>query len=99
MAAAGEPVEEDWVQLDRFQTWLDVAARPVDRAEHDRGGQILVWHRDGALAHAVVTLPGGRWVVQKPSQSWSSPTGVWTTAETLHAWRLPGVRLSRHQLL
>ena len=98
MAAAGEPVEHDWVQLDQFQTWLDDHTTPAAALGSDqRAGQVLVWHQDGLLAHAAVTISDG-WVLQKPSQSWSSPVGVWTLQEVINHWRLPGVRLSRHTL-
>lgn len=97
MAATGEPVEHDWVQLDQFQAWLDSHTTP--RASRDQeAGQVLVWHHDGELAHAAVTIANG-WVLQKPSQSWSSPVGVWPTEEVINYWRTPGVRLSRHTLL
>lgn len=93
-----QPVDDDWVQLDQFQPWLDSATTPARTRARDEGGQVLVWRQDGDLAHAAVTLPGG-WSLQKPSQSWSSPIGVWTTDEIISSWRLPGVRLSRYQLL
>ena len=96
MAATGLPVDDDWIQLDQFQTWLEAATSQEHRA-HDEGGQVLVWHQHGDLAHAAVTLPGG-WALQKPSQSWSSPIGVWTTDEIISSWRLPSVRLTRYQL-
>lgn len=99
MAAAGDPVEKDWVQLDQFQTWLDERTRPAaeGRVDDSQAGQVLVWHQDGHLAHAAVTISDG-WVLQKPSQSWSSPVGVWTVQEITSSWRVPGVRLSRHTL-
>ncbi len=98
MAAAGRPVDGDWIQLDQFHTWLDSTTAPDLTRARDEGGQVLVWRQDGDLAHAAVTLPGG-WSLQKQSQSWASPIGVWTTDEIISSWRLPGVRLSRYQLL
>ncbi|QFG69572.1 hypothetical protein [Ornithinimicrobium pratense] len=98
MAAAGQSVEDDWIQLDQFQTWLDAATTPDRTRAGDEGGQVLVWRQDGDLAHAAVTLPGG-WSLHKQSQSWSNPIGVWTTDEIISSWRLLGVRLSRYQLL
>lgn len=106
MAAAGEPVEHEWVQQDQFQAWLDSSIRPsregvTQSGAGTRGGvgdvQVLVWHEHGQLAHAALALPGG-WVLQKPSPAWSSPVGVWTATEVIGSWRLPGVRLSRHRL-
>ncbi|MCK0111285.1 hypothetical protein MWU75_03915 [Ornithinimicrobium sp. F0845] len=98
MAAAGEPVEKDWVQLDQFQLWLDAHTTPAASRDDPRdAGQVLVWRHDGELAHAAVTIGEG-WVLQKASQSWSSPVGVWLTEEVINQWRTPGVRLSRHRL-
>lgn len=99
MAATGEPVEQDCVQLDQFQGWLEERTTPTEtRSNTDGAGQVLVWHDDGELAHAAVTIGDG-WVLQKPSQSWSSPVGVWPLDEVIGQWRLSGVRLSRHSLV
>lgn len=89
MAAAGDPVDQDWVQTDQFQAWLDGSTRPSGSGDVGESvGQVLVWHQDGELAHAAVTLGGG-WALQKPSQSWSSPVLVWTVEEVVRSWLLP----------
>lgn len=97
MAAAGEPVDQDWVQADQFQDWLDRSTRPAGPGDENRAGQLLVWHQDGEVAHAAVTLGGG-WALQKASQSWSSPVVVWTVEEVVRSWLLRGARLVRHTL-
>lgn len=97
MAAAGQPVDGDWIQLDEFQAWLESAAVPHHDGTGEEGGQVLVWRQDGELVHAAVTLPGG-WALHKQSQSWSSPVVVWTTEHIIGSWCLPGIRLSRYQL-
>lgn len=95
MAAAGEPVATAWVQQDAFVDWLAACTDPVVGAgtdhEHSR---VLVWHEHGEPAHAAVTVGGG-WALHKPSQSWSSPTMVWSVEELVASWRYPGTRLSR----
>lgn len=98
MAAAGEPVEHEWVQLDQFQAWLDSHTTPAATDGDQQLGQVLVWHEDGELVHAAVTIGDGL-LLQKPSQSWSSPFGVWTVQEVIHHWRVPGVRLSRRAIV
>lgn len=96
MAAAGDPVHQDWVQTDQFQAWLDRRTRTSGSDDvGETAGQVLVWHQDGELAHAAVTVGGG-WVLQKPSQSWSSPVVVWTVEEAVRSWLLRGARLTRH---
>lgn len=60
-------------------------------------GIVLVWHEHGHIAHAAVTVGDG-WAISKPSQSWSSPTVIWTVRETVDSWRIPHTRLSRHRL-
>lgn len=97
MAAAGEPVHEDWVQPNQFQEWLDGSTRPAEPDDVNRAGHVLTWRQDGELAHAAVSLGGG-WALQKPSQSWSSPVVVWTVEEIVRSWLLPGARLTRHAL-
>lgn len=71
----------------------------MDRSsdEQTEPGVVLVWHERGEVAHAVVTVGDG-WVLNKPSQSWSSPTMVWTVRGSIDNWRLPGTRLSRYRL-
>lgn len=103
MAAAGEPVAQEWVQLDQFRTWLEASTDPLPQAappvaETDRRpGCVLVWHEDGELAHAAVTIGGG-WALHKQSQSWSSPFAVWPVEEVVRSWLVTGTRLSRHLL-
>ena len=55
---------------------------------------MLACHEPDDLIHAVGTIGGG-WMLPKPSQSWSSPTMVWTVGEVINNWRLPETRLSR----
>lgn len=99
MAAAGLPVESNWVQQDQFAQWLAESTEPATRHSLDHEpGRVLVWRENGELVHAAVTLGGG-WVLQKQSQSWSSPTLVWTVEELIRSWRFPGTQLSRHVLL
>lgn len=98
MAAAGEPVENEWVQLDEFQGWLDRHARPTSQWDNSTAGLVLVWREHGQLAHAAVTIGGG-WVMQKQSQAWCSPVAVCPATEVIKSWRLPAVRLSRYDLI
>ncbi len=99
MAAAGEPVSESWVQVDEFSTWLASHAVPVRRGgSPDAPGRVLVWHERGSPAHAAVTIGGG-WALQKPSQSWSSPTVVQPVSEVIRSWTYPGTRVHTYELL
>ena len=75
-----------------FQAWLDDATRPS--GDDGEAGTVLLWHEDGALAHAAVTLGDG-WAFHKPSQGWMSPWMVLTVRELINASRAPGLRLSR----
>lgn len=98
MAAAGEPVAAEWVQLEQFETWLAGSGEPVKGSRWDReSGVVLTWHEQGVLAHAAVTIGGG-WALQKPSQSWSSPVIVQPVVEIIRAWNYPGTVLARHLL-
>lgn len=97
MAAAGRLVERDWVQQDQFEQWLSGETHADPAGSDDEAGQVLLWHEHGQLAHAAVTLGQG-WALHKPSQSWSSPTLVWTVDEVIRAWRLPGTRLTRRRI-
>lgn len=60
-------------------------------------GTVLTWTEHGQLAHAAVAIGDG-WVLNKPSQSWSSPRLVWTMRDLVQSWRLPGTKLSRRVL-
>lgn len=97
MAATGLQTHGDWVQQDQFDRWLQERTIPVGGGSDLDPGRVLVWHERGRLAHAAVTIGGG-FVLNKPSQSWSSPTLVWTVEELVNSWRLPGTRLSRREI-
>lgn len=97
MAAAGQPVERDWVKQDQFEQWLSEQTHPDTAGSDHEVGRVLLWHERGALAHAAVTLGQG-WVLHKPSQAWSSPTLVWTVDEVIRSWRLSGTRLTRRRI-
>ncbi|MFC7624082.1 hypothetical protein [Microlunatus sp. GCM10028923] len=99
LAAAGVPgTETVRVVREPFQAWLDEATEPVRGTGHDHEpGTVLVWTENGELGHAVVTLGDG-WVINKPSQSWSSPRLVWTVTDAVHSWRFPGTRLHRYKI-
>lgn len=100
VAATGDSSIDDlWMQTDDFARWLDGATVPVTstRAD-DLPGTVLAWTEHGTLAHAAVTIGDG-WVLNKPSQSWSSPRLVWATRDLILGWRYPGTRLRRHRLI
>lgn len=96
MAAAGVPgAEEEWMTQEPFRAWLEGHAEPVESRERDdEPGTVLVWHERDELAHAAVTLGNG-WVLNKPSQAWSSPRLVWPVRRVIGAWTFAGTRLSR----
>lgn len=101
-AADGAEHQERWMQLEEFSTWLAERTAPLTgpgastRRDAD-AGTVLVWHQQGELAHAAVTLGDG-WVLNKPSKSWGSPRLVWPVRHLVHHWRFPGARLSRYVL-
>ena len=99
MAAAGVvEARSTWMLQEPFSEWLAERAEPVRGTSQDAvPGTVLVWHENDQLAHAAITIGDG-WALSKPSQSWSSPTMVWTVSESITSWRLPGTRLSRHRL-
>lgn len=99
MAAAGVvEARSAWMLQEPFSEWLTERAEPVRGTSQDAvPGTVLAWHENDQLAHAAITLGDG-WALSKPSQSWSSPTMVWTVSESITTWRLPGTRLSRHRL-
>ena len=99
MGAAGvADAATTWMLQEPFAKWLAANTTPVKGPRNDaEPGDILVWHERGEVAHAVVTVGGG-WVLNKPSQCWSSPTMVWTVRDSIDNWRLPGTRLSRYRL-
>lgn len=92
-------VASEWMQADDFAAWLSRRAVPWTGTERDAAaGTILTWTEHGHLAHAAITLGEG-WVLNKPSQSWSSPRLVWTTRHLVQSWRFAGTKLSRHVLV
>lgn len=97
MAAAGHPTH-GWVQQHEFEQWLHDRTAPATNGSDGDPAQVLLWHEHGVLAYAAVTLGDG-WVLHKPSQSWSSPTLVWTVEELVRSWRLPGTTLSRRAIV
>lgn len=99
MAAAGAADPRKSGHPDDFSAWLKRCTEPLTARDTDADRHhVLVWHEHGKLAHAAVTLGDG-WTFHKPSQSWSSPTGVWPTHEVINSGRFPGSKLSRHRLL
>ena len=100
MAAAGVAVAAStWMQPEPFSKWLSTHTTPVNGPGNDlEPGVVLVWHEHGEVAHGVVTMSDG-WALNKPSQSWSSPTLVWTVGEVINHWRLPGTQLSRYRIV
>ena len=99
MAAAGVvEARSTWMLQEPFSEWLAERAEPVRGTSQDAvPGTVLVWHENDQLAHAAITIGDG-WALSKPSQSWSSPTMVWTVSESITSWPLAGTRLSRHRL-
>lgn len=100
VAAAGDSTADDlWMQTDDFIRWLDDSTIPIHGTEADAlPGTVLTWTEHGTLAHAAVTTGDG-WVLNKPSQSWSSARLLWIAHELILGWRFPGTRLTRHQIL
>lgn len=100
VAAAGDSTADDlWMQTEDFTQWLGDSTIPIHGTDADTlPGTVLTWTEHGTLAHAAVTIGDG-WVLNKPSQSWSSPRLVWTARELILGWRFPGTRLTRHRIL
>lgn len=97
-AADGIARADEWMQIEDFETWMARRTTPWSgTARDDDPGTVLTWTEHGRLAHAAITLGDG-WVLNKPSQSWSSPRLVWTVRRLVRSWALPGTRLSRHLL-
>lgn len=95
---AAVDVADQWMQIEDFEVWLGRRTVPWTGASRDvEPGTVLVWTEHGRLAHAAITLGDG-WVLNKPSQSWSSPRLVWTVRRLVQSWRFPGTKLSRHVL-
>lgn len=94
----GASTADEWMQTEDFAKWLSHRTSPWTGTDRDAApGTVLTWTERGQLAHAAVTIGDG-WVLNKPSQSWSSPRLVWSTRDLVQSWRLPGTKLSRHVL-
>lgn len=91
LAAAGVPgADATRIFPETFQQWLDEHTEPVRGTTCDREpGTVLYWTEHDRLAHAAVTIGDG-WLLNKPSQSWSSPRFVLAVTEVIHRWRSPG---------
>lgn len=95
----GTVTADEWMRTDDFAAWLSRRTAPWTGTGRDAApGTVLTWTENGHLAHAALTLGDG-WVLNKPSQSWSSPRLVWTTRDLVQSWRFPGTKLSRHVLV
>jgi hypothetical protein len=59
----------------------------------------LVWRdRDGLPVHSAVTIGDG-WGVEKPAETWWTPTIVAPTVELVRVNRSVGLKLERHRLV
>lgn len=98
MAASGERGAADiWMLQAPFEEWLDVRTRPG--GADDSPGTIFIWRDgDGVARHAAVTIGDG-WVLEKPSQDWHSPRGVFRVRDMIKGNRTRGWRLSRRHLI
>jgi hypothetical protein len=98
VAAAGvDGAAREWLVDEPFQKWLDATCRSGgdDRAP----GTVLVWRSAAGLpVHAAVTIGEG-WVLEKPSQEWSSPRAVVTIDDARRLNRARGQRLERHHIV
>jgi len=100
LAAAGiEDAEDKWLGRQEIEDWLGNRTVGVPDPSHDHEpGTVLVWRdSESQIQHACVTLGDG-WVLNKPSQAWSSPRFVWTVDQVKRHTRQPGLRLSRRIL-
>lgn len=96
LAAAGHAGIGERVLRDRFESFLAEYTRPGGR--DDDPGTVLVWREgDGPVSHSAVTIGDG-WGVEKPAETWWTPTIVAEVTQLVKVNRSAGLRLERHRL-
>ena len=98
LAGIGLDVSDVQIGPDKFQAWLDEHTEGVTGTRCDEEpGVVFAWTEHGKLAHATVSIGGGR-MFGKGSQAWSSPRFVRTVRNVVDSWRYPETRLSRYRI-
>lgn len=97
MAAAGAVAPETRQVHEPFESFL--RDRCTRGGADDERGTVLVWREVTSTmpAHAAITIGDG-WALEKPAETWWTPTIVATAADIVRVNRSPGLRLERHML-
>jgi hypothetical protein len=95
LAATGRAVVADRALQDQFESFLEEHCTPGGRDEDP--GTVLVWRdRDAIPSHSAVTIGDG-WGVEKPAETWWTPTIVADVAQLIRVNRSVGLQLERHR--
>lgn len=97
LAAAGRPCLGGRALQCDLESFLTESCRPGGRDGDP--GTVLVWRdRDGVPVHSAVTIGDG-WAVEKPAETWWTPTIVAEVGQVVRVNRSVGLRLERHTIL
>lgn len=97
LAATGQTDICERALQDRFESFLQERCVPGGRDMDP--GTVLVWRdRDRLPFHSAVTIGDG-WGVEKPAETWWTPTIVADTAQLVRVNRSVGLKLERHRLV
>ena len=80
----------------QFESFL--AERCAPGGHDGDAGTVLVWRdRDGQPCHSAVTIGDG-WAIEKPAETWWTPTIVADARQLVRINRAVGLKLERHRL-
>ena len=96
VAAVGRAPTGARVLREPFESFL---AECCTRGGSDEDvGTVLVWRdRQGLVSHSAITIGDG-WGIEKPAETWWTPTIVAEAAQLVRINRALGLRLERHRL-
>jgi hypothetical protein len=96
LLAAGHPCPDGRGLHDDIESFLRSSCTRGGR--DDDPGTVLVWRdRDGRPFHSAITIGDG-WAVEKPAETWWTPTIVADATQLVRINRSVGLRLERHRL-
>jgi hypothetical protein len=97
LLASGHPCAEGRAVPDDIESFVRSSCTPGGRDGDP--GTVLLWRdRDGRPFHSATTIGDG-WAVEKPAETWWTPTIVADVAQLIRINRSVGLRLERHRIV